>query len=142
MRSAVGHVLAFNVAAPKWADLSGGYDYAIVITNQTAADIVTGTLTFETAVSEEDDPCTPDDATWAPMQILPECDSPPGAAVADATVTFSASNPLPAHSQCQYNVPCPERFVRVSGVPTGADAIAVVTGLRRAGNPGNPANMQ
>lgn len=140
MLNNVGYVEAYNVAAPKWANLTAGYRYTIILSNQTANDITAGTITIEGAEASPDDPCQPGD-TWNPLQVLPECSMPPGTPSQEAQVTFSATNPIKAYGQCQYAVACPTPFVRVSGVPAGVDAIAVVSDLKWAGSPGNPENF-
>lgn len=129
--SAVGTVLAFNVASPKFADLGPGYAYAIVLSNQTATDVTTGTFTVEGANAKSDDPCAPD--TWAPLKVEPDCAPPLGASAPNAVITISASNPVKAMTQCAYAVPCPKQFVRVAGTAGTLDILCVVTRLKRTG---------
>jgi hypothetical protein len=129
--SAAGTVLAFNVASPKFADLAPGYGYAIVFSNQTASDVVTGTFTVEGADASANDPCVP--GTFAPLDVQPECSPPIGAAAPDAVITFDATHPVKAMSQCAYAVPCPKQFIRVAGTAGTLDILCVVTRLKRTG---------
>lgn len=129
MWSAAGNVLAFNVASPKFADLAPGLAYAIILSNQTAADITAGTFTIEGANAKEDDRCAPD--VWAPLDVTPFCDASPGTVAGPATITITPENPIKANSQCAYSVPCPTQFMRVAGTPGSLDILAVVTRLKR-----------
>lgn len=127
--SAAGTVAVFNAASPKFADLAAANAYVIVLANTTGADIVTGTVTIETANAQAGDPCVPD--VWAPLTVVPECDALPGSVAGPATITFSAANPLKDGAQCQYAAACPHQFVRLTGVPVGAEAYVVLTRLKR-----------
>jgi hypothetical protein len=127
--SAAGTVAVFNAASPKFADLAAANAYAIVLSNTTGADITAGTVTIETASAKADDPCAPD--TWAPLNVVPECDALPGSVAGPATITFSATHPLTDGAQCQYAAPCLNQFLRLTGVPTGVDAFVVLTRLKR-----------
>ena len=129
MWSAAGSLLVFNAVSPKYANLLPGLAYAIILVNSTSSDITTGTVTIETANAKPDDACTPD--TWAPLDGVPSCDAAPGTVVGPATIQLSAQHPLKAYTQCDYSAPCPNQFIRVSGVPAGVDAIVAVTILRR-----------
>jgi hypothetical protein len=131
MFSAAGTVLAFNVASPKYADLSAGYAYEIVLSNQTGADVTTGTFTIEGADASANDPCVP--GTFAPLDVQPECSPPLGAAAPDAIVVVDAQHPIKAMSQCHIAVACPKQFIRVAGTAGTLDILAVVTRLRRTG---------
>jgi hypothetical protein len=84
--SAAGTVLAFNVMSPKFADLAPGLAYALVLANQTGADITTGTFTFEGADASAGDPCVP--GTFAPLQLSNDCS--PAPAVATKKVNAAA----------------------------------------------------
>jgi hypothetical protein len=86
MISGAGSALAFNVLSPKFADISPGLAYVFLLANQTAADVTTGTFTFQGADSSPGDPCVP--GTWGPLQILPECSPVP--AVASKRVNAAA----------------------------------------------------
>ena len=129
--SAAGTVLAFNVASPKYADLSAGYAYEVVLSNQTATDVTTGTFTIEGADASAGDPCVPD--TFAPLKIEPECAPPLGASAPNAVITISAQAPIKAMSQCHYAVACPKQFLRVAGAAGTLDILCVVTRLKRTG---------
>jgi hypothetical protein len=78
MISAGGTVRTFNAMSPKYADISSGYAYALVLANQTDSDITSGTYTFQGADASAGDPCVP--GTFAPLQILPECSPVPAVA--------------------------------------------------------------
>jgi len=86
MVSAAGTVLAYNVLSPKFADISPGIAYALVLANQTAGDITSGTYTVQGADASPNDTCVP--GSWAPLQILPECSPVP--AVASKQVNAAA----------------------------------------------------
>jgi hypothetical protein len=125
--SAAKSVRAYNAAAPKFGDVSSGFAYAIILSNQTAADI-TGDVTFDSAPADAADPCKP--GPWSPLLDVPECDDVPGAVTAPAKVTFTAQAPLAAGTQCAIAVPCPQQFIRATA-PANIDVILVVTRLRR-----------
>jgi len=130
--SAAGTILVFDGKSPNWADLSPGYAYAVVLANQTDADITAGTFTIQQAPADPDDRCKPDDTKWADVDVVPQCDEHPQTAVAPATITLSPEAPLKAHSQCQYAVPCVAQFLRVVATGgTGVGVFIVVTRLRR-----------
>lgn len=131
--SNAGTVLAFNALNPKFADVSTGNAYSVILANQTAADVTTGTYTIETADPVAGaDPCVP--GPWAPIQVAPDCAALPGAVAAPATITLSAQSPIKANSQCAFAAPCPGKFVRVTGPGTGntLDALVVMTRLKHA----------
>jgi hypothetical protein len=142
IKSAVGWVLGFVCADPKYTDLSVAYLYAVVVSNFSGADITTGTMKFQSATALANNPCAPDPATWADVQVSPECNPDPNAATATAQITISAQNPLKNGGWCAYAVPCPNQFIKLVGVPTGADAVCVLTRLKRSGIPTNPVNLQ
>jgi hypothetical protein len=127
--SAAGTFLAFNVISPKYADLSLGLGYGITLVNTTASDVTSGAITFEAADASTDDHCVP--GTFAPLPAVAACDAPPGYDPGNAVLTITAQNPIKAHSQCTFSVPCPKQFLRVSGAPAALDVIAVVTPLKR-----------
>src|SRR5262245_56644567 len=128
--SNAGNAAVFNVASPKYADVSLGYAYSIILSNQTGADITSGTLTIETAPPSANDPCVP--GTFAPLQVEPQCNSAPGTVTGPATITITAQNPIKAGAQCAFMAPCPDKFIRVAGTPpVGLDILAVVTRLKR-----------
>lgn len=77
MHSAAGTVKAYNVLSPKYADISEGIAYSLVVANQTGADVTIGTYTVQGADASPGDPCVP--GTFAPLKIPLEC-SPPVAA--------------------------------------------------------------
>jgi hypothetical protein len=129
--SAAGTVKAYNVASPKYADLSEGYAYEVVLSNQTATDVTTGTFTLEGADASAGDPCLP--GTFAPLKVEPECSPPLGASAPNAVITVSAQAPIKAMSQCHVAVSCPKQFLRVAGTAGTLDILAVVTRLRRTG---------
>jgi len=129
MWSAAGRQLVFNAISPKFADLLPGLTYSLVLVNSSSSDITTGTITIETADAKVDSPCEPD--VWAPLDAVPTCDALPGTVAGAAKIVLSAQNPLKAYTQCGYAFPCPNQFLRVSGVPTGVDAIVIVDRLRR-----------
>lgn len=131
MISAAGTVLAFNVASPKYADLSAGYAYEVVLSNQTGADVTSGTFTLEGADASPGDPCVP--GTFAPLKVEPDCAPPLGAGAPDAVITVSAQAPIKAMSQCHVAVACPKQFLRVDGGVTTVDILCVVTRLKRTG---------
>jgi hypothetical protein len=130
VNSAAGFCAAYNVTSPKYADLANAMAFAIVLNNTTGTDITSGTITIETAHAKADDFCAPDG--WAPLRIEPDCAAAPGTVAGPATIEFSEQHPLKAGASCSYGLPCPEQFVRVTGVPSGVDAIAVIPNLRRA----------
>jgi hypothetical protein len=130
MVSGVGYNLVFNVADPLYADISPGYAYAIVLVNQTAADITAGTFTVQHAPALASDPCAPDPALWTDVQVMPDCANPAGV-VSPATVTFTATAPLAANSQCQYAFPCVQQFVKVVGAQAGVSTLLVLDHLKR-----------
>lgn len=127
--SAAGTYLAFNAAAPKFADLGSGHAYAITLVNSTAADITSGEFTIEAADAKADDACAPD--VWGPLDVVPECTAAPGTVGGPATITLSPEHPIKANSQCSYSAACPKQFIRVAGTPGGLDIIVVVTRLKR-----------
>jgi hypothetical protein len=129
--SAAGTVLAYNALSPKYADVGQGHAYAIVLANQTNADVTTGSFTVEGADPDPNDPCIP--GTFAPLQVEPECSPPLGASAPNATITIDAQNPIKAFSQCAFAVACPKPFVRVAGTAGTLDVLAVVTRLKRTG---------
>jgi hypothetical protein len=129
MWSAAGTALAFNVASPKYANLAPGLAFAIILANQTAADIAAGNFTIEGADASEDDACVPGD--WAPLEQEPACDSLPGTVGGPATIVITADNPIKANSVCTYGIACPKQFIRVTGAAGGLDILAVVTRLKR-----------
>jgi len=129
--SAAGTVIAFNVASPKYADIGQGHAYAIILSNQTNADVAAGTFTVEGADPDPNDPCIP--GTFAPLKVEPECSPPLGAGAPNAVITLSAEAPVRAMSQCAFAVACPKPFVRVAGTPGTLDILAVVTRLKRTG---------
>jgi len=129
MFSAAKSYLAFNITSPKYADLSLGMGYGITLSNTTASDITTGTVTLEGADASTDDPCVP--GTWGPLPAVADCDAPPGFDPGNATITIDAQHPIKAHSQCTFSSPCPKQFIRASGAPAALDVIVVVTALRR-----------
>jgi len=133
MISAGGTVQVFNALSPNWADISAGYAYAVILVNQTDADITAGEFTIQAAPALPDDACKPDDTKWADIDVLPGCDDAPGTVSVPAKITLSATTPLKAHSQCAYSVPCPTgQFVRVVATGgTGVGVFVVVTRLRR-----------
>jgi hypothetical protein len=73
MVSAAGTVLVNNVMSPKYADISQGHAYALILANQTGADITTGTFTIQGADADPSDPCIPNASSWAALNIPPEC---------------------------------------------------------------------
>lgn len=129
--SAAGTIKAYNVASPKYADLSEGYAYEVVLSNQTGADVTSGTFTLEGADASAGDPCVP--GTFAPLDVQPECSPPLGAAAPDAVVTVDAQHPIKAMSQCHVAVACPKQFLRVAGIAGTLDILCVVTRLKRTG---------
>jgi|SRR5262245_8014024 len=132
--SAVGTVLVYNALSPLYADVSPGYAYAVILANQTAADIVDGDFTIQQAPADPNDRCAPDATKWADVQVLPQCDENPASVPAPAKIAFTAQAPLKAHSQCQYAVPCVAQFLRVVKSATGGAGVqvfVVVTRLRR-----------
>lgn len=132
--SNAGTYEVYNAAAPNWGRLSDGYAYSVCILNATPDPITSGTYTFQGAASRADDPCSPDDATWADLVDYPACDALPGTVEGPARIAFTTASPLPGHTQCQYAIACPEPFIRVNGPATpGVSIIAVVTRLRRSG---------
>lgn len=74
MIAAAGTALVSNVLSPKYADISPGLAYVFLLVNQTAADITSGTFTFQGADASAD-PCVP--GTFAPLQVLPDCSPVP-----------------------------------------------------------------
>jgi len=133
--SAAGTILVYDAKSPNWADIGPGYAYAVVLANQTAADIADGDFTIQSAKPSASNPCAPDAATWADVQVQPECDAAPGSVAGPAKIVLSAQAPLKAHSQCQYSVPClTGQFIRVVQSATGGVGVGVfvvVTRLRR-----------
>jgi len=129
MWSGAGTYLAYVISATKYADLLPGLQYGITLTNSTATDVTSGTITLEGADALPDDQCTP--GTFAALPGVPMCDAPPGSVAGPATIVLSAQNPIKAHSQCTFAFACPQQFLRATGVPASLDAIVVVTRLRR-----------
>jgi len=131
--SAAGQLLVFDGKSPNWADISPGYAYAVVLANQTNADITSGTFTIQSAPADPDDRCAPDATKWADVEVQPQCDEHPQTVAGPATITLSTEAPLKAHSQCQYAVPCVAQFLRVVAGTGGAGVgvFIVVTRLRR-----------
>jgi hypothetical protein len=130
--SAAGTILAFNALEPKFADLAPGLAYAVVFSNQTGDDVEAGVYTFYGADADPADPCVPD--TFVPLQEIPECSPPLGAADPNYTYKFTPENPLKAGDQCSVALPCPKQFFQVQS--QGAqelDIIVVVTRLKRTG---------
>jgi len=141
MWSGAGILEAYDVHAPHWADLSGGYQYCIVLgnPNDTEADIPE--VTIETAeplgrtTGHHADYCVPDPATWHPLQLVAGCDFVLNHNTGNAEIGPAH---LPPHSQCSWSAPCPEVFIRLEGVPTDLTAVVVVTRLKRTGGPAIP----
>jgi len=129
MWTGAGSFLAYVGASPKYADLGPGLVYCISLVNTTASDVTSGTIGIETADALPDDHCTP--GTFAPLPFIPPCDAPAGTNFGNAVITLSAQHPIRAHSQCAFSVPCPQQFMRLTGVPASLDAIIVVGRLRR-----------
>src|SRR5262245_60992357 len=132
--SAGATVQVFDAKSPLWADISAGYAYAVVLVNQTGADIVDGDFTIQTAPADDADRCSPEASAWADVSVLPQCDDLPGTVAAPAKIVLSAQAPLKAHSQCAYAIPCIQQFVRVVQSVTGGVGVGiyvVVTRLRR-----------
>ena len=214
MYSAARAIKIYNVMSPKYADISEGLAYSLVMANQTGADVTIGTYTVQGADASPGDPCVP--GTFTPLKIPAECS--PFAVVAntkkvsgvtiaaggtahvvgdtiklpngvvlqvatvttgaiatvsivntgmvasgavptnpvaqvsssgggtgatfnltwvdsdEASVTFSASAPLKAGTQCDIVVDCPKQFIRIfSQGATALDLLAVVMRLRRTG---------
>jgi|GEM_PF-2269344 len=129
MWSGASSFLAYVAASPKYADLGPGLIYAIVLSNTTAADVTSGTVGIEAADARADDACTPD--TWGPLPFIPPCDAPAGTNLGNAVIALSPQQPIRAHSQCSFSLPCPKQFMRLTGVPASLDAIIVVGRLRR-----------
>src|SRR5215468_8416552 len=118
--SAVGTIQVFDARSPLYADISAGYAWALVLVNQTDNDITAGTFTIQQAPPSADDRCVPDAAQWADVEVAPQCDDPPGTVAAPGAITLSTDQPLKAHSQCQYSVPCVGPFIRVTASGGGA----------------------
>ena len=127
--SGASSFLAYLAASPNYADLGPGLIYAIVLQNPGSTDVTTGTVAIEAADAKPDDPCTPD--TWAPLPFIPPCDAPAGTNLGNAQIVLSAQQPIRARSQCSFSLPCPRQFLRLTGVPSGLNAIVVVGRLRR-----------
>lgn len=133
--SGVGKLIAANLSATKWMDLSLGLEYTIVFSNPTNAAIQAGPFVVQDAAPSAADPCLPDAATWADIAVTPDCDDLPSVVTGPATITFQgAANAIPAYSQCHVAVKCPRPFIRVTGTAGGLDIIGVLTRLRRSGN--------
>jgi hypothetical protein len=137
--SGAGTVEAYLVDATNWADLSGGYQYSIVLQNPSGADITSGELHLECAHARHDNLCEPD--TWAPLSEPLGCSSVLNNSMVEdpAVIAISEDNPIPAGSQCSFSAPCPCQFLRVTGAPAGLNVIVVVSRLRRTGGPAIPA---
>lgn len=135
MSSSAGRVEAYDAQSPNWADLSGGYEYCIVLRNQTDTDITAGTMDIECAQPRADDHCQPD--TWGPLEEPIGCVSITSNSFApqQARIELSAEFPIKAYSQCAFSAPCPCPFIRVDNVPSGLSAIVVVGRLKRTGGP-------
>jgi len=130
MWSAAGQYLAWVISDTKYADLAPGLSYGITLVNSTASDVTSGTITLQGADAKPDDPCAPD--VWAALQTVPGCEGVvEGTVTGPATITFTPQHPLKAHSQCTYSAPCPQQFLRATGIPSSVDAIVVVTRLKR-----------
>src|SRR5262249_7686303 len=100
------NVLAWNGKAPLWADLLPGLAYAIVVANQTDDDVTSGTLAIEGADAKPDDACQPD--TWGPVNEVADCSATMlGAQLGPGIITITPENPIKAHSQCAFAIPCP-----------------------------------
>lgn len=131
MWSGVRDQAYFQGAAPGWANLIVGYQYAIAIMNSTDADITTGTIVVMGADADPADPCKPD--VFAPLEPVQDCQPiitgvPYGPEV---QITISADRPIPARGVCAFAAPCPKQFMQVAGVPAGCVAVIGVTRLRR-----------
>jgi hypothetical protein len=132
--SAAGQQLLFPGFSPKWADLSFGYTYAVVLSNNTGADVTDGTFTIQDTKASDADPCLPDDALWADIPVEPECDALPGSVVEPAIIRYTPEVPLPNGAQCQYAVPCVRQFLRVvASGGAGVDSVTIVARLKRTG---------
>lgn len=131
MYSAAGTVEGWNVMDPKWADLAPGYRYCICLANGTDNDITSADLTVEGADASEEDICRPGD--FSTLEVEPECSQPLILGVIEATIKLDADHPIKAHSQCQVSVPCPKRFIRVTGSAGGLDVTLVIRDLKRSG---------
>jgi len=131
IRSNAGKVWVGPVMSPQYADLGIGHEYSIVVFNTTATDITTGTITFENADADPDNPCAP--GPWSPIDPTDGC----GPIVTGlpyttpVSVTITPERPIRARASCQYAVPCPRQFIRVTAAPAGTWVAVVITRLRR-----------
>jgi len=123
--------LAWNGKAPLWADLLPGLSYSIVVANQTDADVTTGDLAIEGADALPDDHCKPD--AFTPVNEVADCSATMrGGQLEPGIIHITPENPIKAHSQCAFAIPCPPQFIRVSGAPAALSVTIVVTRVRRS----------
>lgn len=120
--------------APDWANLGLCYAYGVTLINTTATDIDSGDVIFETADADPANVCEP--GPFSPLEPVADCNPiVTGIPYTDNVhYTISPERPLPAHGMCNIAAPCPQQFIRVSGLPAGVLAFVVMTRLRRWDN--------
>jgi len=131
IRSNAGKVWVGPVMSPDYADIGIGNEYSIVVFNTTAEDITTGTIEFENADADPNNPCAPGE--WFPIDPVAGC-GPIVTGVpytGPVTVEITPERPIRARASCQYAVPCPRQFIRVTAAPAGTWVALVITRLRR-----------
>lgn len=129
-----GKAIPQVATAPGFANLIFGFEYSVALINTTANEIDSGTVTFENADAKDDNPCEPD--TWEPMEPIAGC-GPIVTGVPEVgpvKYEITAENPIPPYGACMIAAPCPKQFIRVTGVPAGAQAMVIITRPRRWDN--------
>jgi hypothetical protein len=128
----MGAVLYCGGGADRYIDLSQGFAYSLMITNNTDEDITSGTVQIEVADAKPDSPCEPD--TWGPLDPVNGCGPiVSGQPYVDpVSIEITPERPIRARSSCAYSAPCPKQFMRVTGAPAGTDVVAIVTRPRRS----------
>jgi len=108
-----------------------GHAFSVAIVNNSNGASAAGNIQFQGGAALPNDPCAVDVTTFADLLVAPECDAPNNAAPVVAGVAFSATNSLPAKSQCHLSWPCNARFLRLkANPPAGVVVVVVVTQLR------------
>jgi len=131
MWSNVNDVVVMGVVAPAYANLALAYAYSVALINTTNAEIDSGTIIFEGADADPDNPCEPD--VFAPLEPVADCGPIVTGVPYSTNVEYEITpeRPIPAYGSCNVSVPCPRQFLQVSGLPAGVIAVVVLTRLRR-----------
>src|SRR5215469_1681460 len=120
--------------APDYANLGLCYAYGVTLINTTNAVIDSGTIDFETADADPNDACAP--GPFSPLEPVADCNPIVTGMPYDTPVHYEITpeRPLNPYGMCNIAAPCPQQFIRVTGLPAGVLAFVVMTRLRRWDN--------